>query len=65
MALILEPKTYQDLTSLVQALAVAVQSQLLSREQAQSALKDQLYLCEVLKRPALPVKTEKPVGKKV
>ena len=62
---ILEPKSYQDLTSLAQALAVAVQSQLLSCEQAKSALKDQLYTCGVLKRPVAPEKVEKPVGKKV
>jgi len=65
MATILEPKTYLDLTSLAQALAVAVQSQLLSREQAQSALKDQLYVCGVLKRPVTSEKAEKIVGKKV
>lgn len=65
MTEILEPKTYQDLGSLVQTLIMAIQGQLLSREQAQSALKDQLYMCEILKRPAAPVKTEKPVGKKV
>ena len=65
MATILEPKTYSDLTSLVQALVMAVQGGILSREQVASALKDQLYVCEVLKRPAVPTKTEKPVGKKV
>lgn len=65
MAMILEPKTYSDLSILVQALVMAVQGQLLSREQAQSALKDQLYMCDVLKRPVAPIKTEKPVGKKV
>ena len=65
MALILEPKSYPDISSLVQALAVAVQGGLLSREQAQPALKDQLYACGVLKRPVAPEKIEKPVGKKV
>lgn len=65
MALILEPKTYQDLSSLVQALVMAAQGGIISREQAAAALKDQLYTCEVLKRPAAPTKTEKPVGKKV
>ena len=65
MATILEPKTYSDLTSLAQALVMAVQGGILSREQAASALKDQLYMCEVLKRPITPIKTEKPVGKKV
>jgi len=64
MALILEPKSYPDLSSLVQALVMAVQGQLLSREQAQSALKDQLYMCEVLRRPTTPEKVDKPVRKK-
>ena len=65
MALVLEPKTYSDLTSLAQALIMAVQGGILSREQAASALKDQLYVCEILKRPVVPAKIEKPVGKKV
>ena len=65
MALVLEPKTYQDLSSLVQSFVMAVQGGLLSREQATSALKDQLYVCEILKRPVVLAKTEKPVGKKV
>jgi len=65
MARMLQPETYQDISSLVQAFVMAVQGGLLSREQATSALKDQLYVCEVLKRPVTSVKTEKPVGKKV
>ena len=62
---ILEPKTYSDLASLAQALVMAVQGGLLSREQATSTLKDQLYVCGVLKRPVAPIKTEKLVGKRV
>ncbi len=65
MATILKPTTYQDLVNLVQSLVMAVGGGLLSREQATSAFKDQLYMCEILKRPAPFEKVEKVVIKKV
>ncbi len=64
MGSILEPKSYPDLGSLAQALVIAVQGGILSREQASSTLKDQLYMCGILKRPVTPERVERSVGKK-
>ena len=61
MALQLELKSYGDVDILVHALSMAVQARILSQEQAQGALKDQLYDCGILKRPVVQ---EKVVEKK-
>ena len=54
----LVPQSYNDIHTLSTALAVAVQAQIISRDQATSALKEQLYACGVFTRPTVPVKIE-------
>ncbi len=60
----LELKSFIDLNTLVNSLVVAVQAHILSQEQAQGALKDQLYESGLLKRPLAFVKPEKTETKK-
>ncbi len=59
MATTLELKSYMDLNTLVNSLSLAIGSGMLSREQAQGALKDQLYESGLLKRLPASVKPEK------
>jgi hypothetical protein len=58
MGIILEPQSYSDIQALSSAFAMAIQSGLLSREQASSAFKEQLYTCGIVKRPVIQPKPE-------
>ena len=58
MAKVLEPESYTDVHTLASALAIAVSTGFLSREQATAAFKEQLYAVSVLKRPVVVPKPE-------
>lgn len=64
MTVRLELKSFMDLNTLVNSLAVAVDRGIISREQAQGALKDQMYEVGLLKHPPISDKLNKVESKK-